>query len=243
MLVECPSGLTIVARKLKVAEANILADKQAQQRGATADSLLTSVWEETHDVGPYNFDASKPPKWEEVLVGDRFYAQVAVRIATHGAEYDFRVPCSVCKNAINWSTDLSALPKKLLSPEDAEVFRNGNRFEATAPDGRAITFHLMTGKHERKAQMLYKQSRANRITASLLSRIDTIEGVQNRQKYFDQLDFTEALDLVDIVDAHDCGLETKFDVECDECFAMSEVLLPLGAEFWSPSRRAMKTGT
>lgn len=243
MLVECPSGLTVVLRKLKVAEANILADKQAQQRGATADTLLASVWEETHDVGPYTFETHKPPRWDEVLVGDRFYAQVAVRIATHGADYGFRIPCAVCKNAINWSTDLSVLPKKMLSPEDAEVFKNGNRFTATAPDGRNIVFHLSTGKHEKRAQMMFKQSRANRITAGLLSKIDEIEGVQNRQKYFDQLDFTEALDLIEIIDAHDCGLETKFEVECDECYATSEVLLPLGPEFWGPTRTATKTGT
>lgn len=242
MIVNCPSGLVVELRKLKVAEANILADKQAQQKGATLDQLLAAVWVATHDVGPYTF--KDKPIWEDVLSGDRFYAQMMVRIATHGRDYDFRLPCSVCKSVIDWSVNLDDLPLKQLKPEDAETFKAGNKFVDIGPDGKQVHFHLMTGKHEKKAQQILKSNRATRITASLLSRIDEVEGVKDRPTYLNDLDFTAALDLVDMLDSHDCGIETEFLVVCDECGAESDVNLPLDQPgYWSPNRKATKTGT
>ena len=244
MLVTCPSGLAVELRKLKVQEANILADRQTYQKGATLDQLLASVWVSTLDVGPYKFGPGNKPLWEQVLVGDRFYAQMQVRIATHGPHYDFRVPCSVCKEIISWSVNLADLPVTKLKQEDAAIFTDTNVFKELGPDGKQITFHLMTGVHERKAQMILKQNKATRVTASLLSRIDEVEGEKDRRSYFDNLDFTVALDLIKMLDDHDCGIETTFDIECGECGAETEVDLPLDQKgYWAPSRKATKTGT
>lgn len=242
MLVTCPSGLAVELRKLKVQEANILADKQAQQKGATLDQLLGSVWSATVDPGPYPFTGRI--EWEKVLSGDRFYAQLQVRIATHGKDFDFRVPCSVCKNIINWSIDLNSLPLFKLKPDDAAVFKSGNVFKELGPDGKRYTFHLMTGELERKALMILKSNKTTRVTSSLLARIEEIEGVTDRRAYLDDLDYTVALDLVKMLDSHDCGVETDFDIECEECGAESEVTLPLDQRgYWSPSRKATRTGS
>lgn len=242
MLVSCPSGLCIDLRKLKVQEMNILSDRQAQQKGVVLDQLLNNLWTATTDPGPYSF--TDRPVWDDVLTGDRYYALLQARVATHGPEYDFRIPCTVCKNAINWTVNLDELPKKMLSPIDAQTFRNGNSFEELGPDGKQYTFHLMTGRHEKKAQQIQKSRHASRITASLLARIDKIEGVVDRGKYIDDLDFTLALDLIEMLDVHDCGIETTFEVMCLDCDAVSEVILPLDqGKFWAPSRKATATGT
>lgn len=241
MLIHCPSGLVIEVRKLKVAEMNILSDRQAQQRGVVLDQLLNSVWTATQDPGPYTF--KDKPVWDDVLTGDRYYALLQTRCGTHGPEYDFRVPCGVCKASIDWTINLDELPKKDLSPEDLQVFKDGNKFRDLGPDGKQYDFHLMTGRHEKKAQQILKSNRTTRATASLLSRIDAIEGVVDRAKYIDNLDLTDALDLIAMLDSHDCGIETTFEVGCLECDAVNEVVLPLDqGRFWTP-KKGTKPGT
>jgi hypothetical protein len=240
MLVHCPSGLVIDLRKLKVQEMNILADKQAQQKGVVLDSLLNNLWTATQDPGPYTF--TDRPLWDDVLVGDRYYALLQSRCATHGPEFDFKVQCAVCRAAIDWTINLDELPKKMLDPRDADVFRAGNAFEDLGPSGKKVAFHLMTGRHEKKAQQILKSNRTSRVTASLLARIDSIEGVTDRARYIDDLDMGEAMELIAMLDSHDCGIETTFEVQCTECDAVSEVMLPLDqGGFWRPPKKATKT--
>jgi hypothetical protein len=243
MLVTCPSGLIVDARKLRVAEANILADKQAAQRGTSLDQMLTNVTEHVVDPGPYQLVHGKL-NWEQCLTGDRYYAQMMVRVETHGKNFEFKVPCSVCGRPIEWELSLLDLPVKPLKEADRQTFIAGNKFRDQGPDGLFYEFHLLTGESEKKAQQILKSNRTTRMTASLLARVDAVESKEDRRKHLNDLDFTLALDLIDMLDSHDCGVDTSLEVECPDCSAVSEVTLPLDQKsFWMPSRRAMRTGT
>jgi hypothetical protein len=243
VIVECPSGFTFELRALKTREANILADRQAAQKGMQLDQILGSIWVANVDRGPYTFAGDKPD-WEQVLTGDRFWAHMMARKATHGNDYDFRIPCSTCRATINWTVQLDQLPVRKLKPEDAERFRAGNRFQELGPDGKQYTFHLMTGKHEKRAQQILKNNRTTRMTASLRSRIDEIEGVKEISTYLDDLDFNLTLEVLAMLDAHDCGVETDFEVFCDTCGATSDVTLPFDqVSYWRPTRKAQTAGS
>jgi hypothetical protein len=234
--VQCPSGFTIEIRGLLTNEANILADMQAQQQGSVTDSILTSTWVSTVDNGPYKFPGA--PVWEQVLSGDRFYAHMMARIATHGDEYGFDLNCSHCRAKIRWDVALGDIPVRKLSDEDKAAFVAGNKLTTTGPDGKTYTFHLNTGKHEKRAQMLLKQSPQSKLTAALTSRIDAIEGVMVVSEYVGTLPFGDACALIDTLDEHDCGVETDISVSCSQCGATSDVALPFGqAGFWAPRRK------
>jgi hypothetical protein len=247
MIITCPSGLTITMRKLKVTEANIMGDKALAQKGANFDAMLTSVWQSTQDLGPYSFPANEPPVWEDVLTGDRFYAALIIRSATHGPDFDFRIACPYCsmgspkKVMIDWTIQLDQLPLRKLSAADAAIFARDNVFTDLGPDGKQVTFHLMTGRSEKRAQQILKSNRSERLTASLLARVDSVEGVVDRADYLNDLDLTDATALLEMLDSHDCGVDTTFNVECQECGEDVSVELPLDHPMlWSPSKKKTK---
>ena len=77
-IIHCQSGLTGSIRGLKVREERVLADRKLQKAGRIVDELLRACWEETHDAGPYDFEAGKLD-WNKVLQGDRFFALREIR--------------------------------------------------------------------------------------------------------------------------------------------------------------------
>jgi hypothetical protein len=243
MIVSCPSGLIVELRPLKTKEANILANQQVMRKGATLDELLKSLWVRTLDAGPAypNLNVTLPLDWSTVLTGDRFYAQLQVRVATHGPDYDFRVPCQVCHQSIDWGLDLTQLPLQMLSAEDAAVFANGNKFKVIHANNEEVTFHLTTGAGERRAQALMKQHQADPLTAGVLSRIDAVvvngAPVVSLRGWVENLQFNETLDLIAAMDKHSCGVDTSIEIACSECGAQNETELPLGqVGFWMPKR-------
>src|SRR5690349_21438783 len=91
--VTCPSGLSGRVRGLKVREANMLADAEAQKKGSVFDSILDACWQSTVEPGPYELTPDGRPSWPRVLVCDRLVAMVGIRVATYGSEYSFGVQC------------------------------------------------------------------------------------------------------------------------------------------------------
>jgi hypothetical protein len=240
MRIKCPSGLEGTIRKLKVAEANMLAGAKAQKGAQVMDSLLSAVWEETHEVGGAVIDeATGNPVWSKCLTADRFYALLMIRVATYGPEYGFNINCESCRSTIKWELDLTDLPVQALEDESVKNFINGNKFSVTIGNNTFI-FGLMTGEAEAKAAKVLKAS-SDKITATLLSRVSEIDGVHfnERRKVLTNLDLDEALELLDECEAVDGGVETNIEVECPECGALNEVSLPLGRDFWLP-RKARK---
>ena len=141
----CPSGLAGRVRGLKGKEFKLLGDKKAVRSGEAFDKIKRACWIETSDVGPYSFEE---PRWNDVLVCDRFYVLIAIRLATYpDEEYPFKVYCEndKCQAPIDWEVPLDELPVKMLPKESRENFKNGNKFPTTL-GGKEIMFKLGTGK-------------------------------------------------------------------------------------------------
>lgn len=244
MLITCPSGLKGTIRKLKVAEANALADDAALRRGDSIDNVLKACWLETEDAGPYNpKDALPKINWDKALVADRFYTVVQLRVATYGSAYDFKVQCTntACRKMFPWRIDLvKDLPVRIIPSESLQIFMGGNKF-STNLAGKQITFRLQDGAGERAAARAINANKQRQVTISLNSRIIEIEGVESNDKmrWIENLDMDEVRELIARLDDADGGVETSIEVECDGCASIQETSLPLGKEFWLPSSTKM----
>ncbi len=242
MRVVCPSGLTGEVRKLKIAEANILGDENAVRRGDMFDKVLAACWVSTEDFGPYG-GVENRLDWKKVLVADRFALTVDIRVATYGPVYEYTVTCTnpTCRKKFPWRIDLTTdLERKPLPAESIAIFKAGNRFETRVEAlGKSIFFKLQTGEDERVAAASLAKNQAKKMTAALAARIVQIEDVEpnDRVRFLDQLDMDEAMDIIDAMDAVDGGIETDGDVECSDCHTQQTISLPLGKEFWLPSRK------
>jgi len=240
-VITCPSGLTGKIRGMKVREERILADRQLAKGGGQVDALLSACWEDTVDPGPYSL-SDGPLDWSKVLQGDRFFALLQVRIATYGPTYAFSVPCQrdACRAKIDWEIDLSELPVKALSDASRTAFAAGNRFQASLPDGRKVWVRLLTGEDERKLPQLRRAAPDRMLSGLLTHRVLEVEGIEAREKrrFLEDLSMADATYLFDEFDRHDCGVETRIDIECPECGAEQEVELPFeGRAFFLPTKK------
>lgn len=239
-VITCPSGLSGRVRGLKGKEAKLLSDRNAAKKGLVFEQILASCWEETLEPGPYELKHGKPD-WSEVLVGDRFFVLMQIRIATFGDDIEFRVECEndMCGRKYNWELPLSQLPMKQLAPEALAKFQTGNRFETTISDGTTVYFGLRTGADEVKAAQMVRTSGMPDMVTALLFRIQEIEGVENGRKraFADDLSLGDIRKLLADFDANDCGIETTIETECPSCGKHQECQLPFDGQFWMPEMK------
>lgn len=240
-IITCPSGLSGRIRGMKVREERFLADRKLARSGGQMDQILAACWEETVDPGPYNF-GDGPVDWSQVLQGDRFYVLLQIRILSYGPEYAFSVGCEnrSCRSRIEWELDLNDLPIRSLSEESLSAFQAGNRFHALLPDSEAeVTFRLLTGADEKRMAALRKNASERPITTLLGFRLQSIEGVEPRDKarFIEDLSMADVRFLLEEFDRVDCGVETEIEVECAECFGVTRVELPFEQGFFFPKTR------
>lgn len=127
--IQCPSGLTGKIRALTGKDGRFLSDATLARSGMMGDHILANCWEETTGPGFYKLnDAGKLP-WGKVLIGDRIYALIQIRIAGRGDSlYDFKHQCANerCRQSFDWEIDLNELPVQLLSKSVREQFATGD---------------------------------------------------------------------------------------------------------------------
>ena len=245
--ITCPSGLVGRIRGMKAREERVLADRKLARSGAQLEQILAACWEETLDPGPYDF-GEQPIDWGKVLQGDRFFAMLQIRVLSYGPEYAFSVPCENrgCRARIEWELDLRDLPVRTLSAESRAAFLNGNRFETVLPDaGRKVVFRLLTGADERRMAALRRAAGERPITTLLGFRLESIDGVEPRdkQKFIEDLGMADVTFLLGEFDRVDCGVDTEIEVECPECFGTTRIELPFEKGFLLPSMRRTEPGT
>jgi len=214
--------------------------ESAGKKGAldTFDNLLKACWLGATALGPYPEGFT----WDDVLIGDRFVITVALRIATHGAEYGFKVQCTDkdCRERFWWDVHLeNDLPRKAIPRETLDLLSKGLPISTKLRDGRSVDFRILTGKGEREATKSSRFIKDKLFTASLAARVTAIEGVSPADlvAFIDEMDLGDVNDLIQRLDEMDGGIDTALNVQCSECGNVMEMNLPLGREFWLPSRR------
>lgn len=245
-LIECPSGLSFIARKFKGSEANLFTDRKLIRGGFLISRLLSATFESLVDAGPYKV-SNGSPSWDSMLTGDRIVALIRLRVATYeGLPLEFKTQCdsAACRRPFDVELDLDEdLQIKRLSNEDREAFENGNRLSTEIEvDGvlRKITFHLLTGEDEKRMSKIGTQTPDRQVTMSLAQRIDEISDVHKNDKvrWLEALDLDVLSELVEKLDEHDCGVETTIERECPHCQNIMDVIIPLGGqEFFLPKRK------
>lgn len=127
--IRCPSGLTGKIRGLTGKDGRFLSDAALQKSGMMVDHILANCWEETLDPGFYQLDSKGNLPWGKVLIGDRMYVLIQIRIAGRGeSTYDFKHQCEnpQCRESFDWEIDLEELPVQMLSEQVRARFAAGH---------------------------------------------------------------------------------------------------------------------
>ncbi len=246
--IDAPSGLKGTVRSLKGKEGNVLADRVQARKLMTFDRILDACWTHTEDAGPLGevyLNGSGNPDWGKVLLADRWYVLVQIRIATYGTEYSFKHKCHSCDESFEWSLDLvKDLKLDKFTPETLEQYLDGNRFASEFPNGTKFWFQLNNGENERVAAKRLKKKRDEAVTVSLSERIIEIDGCEKGKKairaYLEEMELDDQYEIIDIMDETDAGYVTDIEVECADCGNEDLVRLPFVEGFWISQRRRRK---
>lgn len=200
-----------------------------------------------------------PFKSNELLIGDRYYAFMALRSESYGGEYTFPFKCTSCnfkfKETIDIMTDLEVIE---LSDDAKEPFN------VSLPDcGNEVQFRLLRGSDEEDIDNYIEkvyQKRAdqhNRHNKNLLKVGGNRKKAQNPvYKYrlakhivgvngeifdFDKsLNFIsgligrDSLELRRAINKNDPRLEIQIEIECPRCEFTNETVLPFTSDLISP---------
>jgi hypothetical protein len=250
-VVKLPSGAVVELRELKGKEGKLLSDKEAIKSGMFLDKILTACTVNVVDPGPYKpvavapVDGGAPRQvldWSKVLIGDRFFALVHIRIISLGDSFCFKLQCSQegCRKRFEQEITLSKdLTVRILSDEDRAVFASSNLFETRDANGKLIRYRLPTG-HDEVIAARSTQSMDGAFMAALLQRIESIEDEVVPRVYLEDCGFGKLLDLLQTFDEHNCGVNTSLEIECPHCGNLEDVELPFARGFLVPSKRPTK---
>lgn len=245
----CPSGLRGVVRGLRGAELDLFANKQEIQRRRVTRKVLSSCWERTLDAGPAypGLDIEKSLDFNKVLMCDRYYALLQIRVATHGSNYDFRVQCSneLCRKRYEWTLDINKDLDVFELPADSiETFRTNEHFR-TEIAGTKVEFILMTGADEDTTVKAQDMAPDMLATTAIIARVKRVEPAGEDpitdggdiRRWAKALPYGQAMDLVDAMDQVDGGVDTNIEIQCPHCGNLEDITIPLGEDFWTPRRR------
>lgn len=239
-----PSGLRVTVRGLTLAEVDMLGSAQKRRRIDVMDQILSKCWQETVDPGPC-YDFTDRPDWDAVLQGDREDILFAIRKATYGPEYSFKIQCDnpACRHSFEETVNLEGLRVQGLSDESSRRFRDGNRFEVEL-EGFRYVYALATGAHLKRFEKKKQQRLQHVQLLTLESRVMEIHHQDGRLGRSDAVAHLSGLpmntveDLRDEFDRHDCGIDTMIlDIECPSCFSSQDADLPFDVDFFSPRAR------
>lgn len=215
-------------------ELKILADRKALKDGSFLDRLFNACVEQVVDPGPYKVGDGGSLNWDDVLIGDRLYITVVIRVATFGPTLSFPLTCAKCEKKEEYDIDLTALPVKKLSEDDLAAFAAGNQLTTTFPGtGARVMFRLGTGIDE-KWILRNADDQEEAVLNMVTRRIDAIEGVDRLKTFMEEAALGDVMQLTKSMNERDCGVETDVEVECIKCGFNNKVQIPLGASFLKP---------
>jgi hypothetical protein len=259
-IVELPSGLSGEVRSLSGKDGRFLSNEKLIQDNQIEDYVLRNCWIATADPGPYPF--TNGVDWGDVLIGDRLVAVIHIRQATYPNDpYDLPIKCpsKVCGNKFHWEIDLHELLKekmKKLPASSAKVMKEGGgNFPIVIPSTETkASFSLLTANSRRaymkwqdqlraKAQQDKKMNKED-MTNDLVNaavfwnlKVEGIDKLLKRQEFLEDLPLGALIDLRNIVEAADCGVDTEIEIECPKCSVSWKTDLPFTREFFAPKRK------
>lgn len=243
----CPSGLNITVRGLKGSEMDLFANKQEIATRMISDKILSACTISAESMGDVyeGMSVTDDKFWDKALVCDRFSALLAVRIATHGAQYIFKVRCpsDTCSKDFEWEVNLSTLQRFALPKSSIPYAKDNEPIREILESGDTIFFRLLRGSDERAIHALVDKNFRAKITTGISRRLARVihdgtayEDNYDISKWVRELSVVQSMDLIATMDSHDGGYETELDIYCPHCATDMKVNIPFDEEFWIKRR-------
>ena len=189
---------------------------------------------------------------DELLVSDRFYIFLMIRKISYGSIYDYFVTCPNCGDKVSQHVDIpGSFNVTLLDEGVTEPF-----YTDLPMCKKRVGFKLLRMKDETDTQMYSRNQRRvsknsdinheylYRIAKHIVSVDDIVDGDLDQK--ITNISITEALEFVrtligrdssklkSAIAKNDCGIDLKFDTDCNSCGEEFKTSLEFTAEFFRP---------
>lgn len=239
----CPSGLAGKIRPLCVSDEPVTQDVSLIKSGGLIYELCKRCWVHTDNKGPYvNFNPGED--WSSILQGDAFWVFLQIRRVTYGDSYDFSYKCDACNQISENSMMFSSLEAQEPSEAALAAFQSGGVIKEVTESGQHFTFKLLTAADEKTVSNYEKGRSLSRSRASMCVRLVDIAGLPEQPfaklKWVESLPSGMADEISEIMESHDCGVDTDLEVACKHCGYEQEIALPFGPNFLKRKRLGKK---
>jgi hypothetical protein len=181
---------------------------------------------------------------DQMLVGDRNAILTAIRVSAYGPRYAARVTCPECREEAEHDFDLSRLPLRMLDEQPVDG-PGTNAFSFTLPhSGWEARFRLLdagaAARLDREIEAVRKRSNSEQsITLALTAQIVSLRGITEPERLARGINNLPAADSRALrlhMDRVSPGVDMVQEYECRSCGKASEVEIPVGTEFFWPTR-------
>jgi len=213
----------IEIKHMTAKEEDILSSTSLLKKGLAIDKMLQSVI------------IDKNITVDSLLLGDKNALLVQSRIFGYGADYETTVVCPSCDGQQNYTFDLSELESKELELPKSVERTEQNTFVIDLPkSGMVVEFRLLTSKDEKE---LSKKKAGGSL--GLLKRV-----ILSINEQTDRMYVNNALQSMPILDTSILkkayaktmpDIDMSQEVECTLCGEISEMGVPLDANFFWPN--------
>jgi hypothetical protein len=182
-------------------------------------------------------------KSTDLLLADRLFLLIKLRILTFGSNYGFKVTCSSCETNTRHEVSLADQQVKMLPTGVVEPF------EVTLPQcGERVYLRFLRGYDEEFVSSLVKKNaelgRGGVVgdpaylpnMARTIHHTDSIgeDDFPEKLKFVQELYSPDSLAMTQALEEYDFGVDMKHDITCPVCGATSEIALPFSEEFFRP---------
>jgi hypothetical protein len=214
---------TIEIRHLTAREEDILTSESLIKKGLAINKVLQ------------NIIVDKRINVEDLLIGDKNALVIASRVYGYGPYYNVNLTCPSCTSGFEASVDLNEFKLREIKVKETVQKTDNNSFLFTLPKSNfVVEFRLLTSKDE---ETITKEK--NKGTTNLLKLIIVSINGQNDAFYIDRalqsLPILDATLLKKVYATVMPDIDMKCDVECTVCGDISNMEVPLTAEFFWPN--------
>jgi hypothetical protein len=164
----------------------------------------------------------------KIMMADRWYYLVQLRILSVGAAYSFKAKCPSCEHVDAVDYDLNQM-KVESSADISNPYR-----EIKLPSGKVVRYRLADGTVDAKIES--SSNDQNSATAGLYARIDTIDGQPVGIDKVKALVLKDRAALRADIDKNEGSIDDVVKFVCPECGHKYEGNLPLeGRSFFYPA--------
>ncbi len=177
---------------------------------------------------------------ENLVASDRMYLLIAIRRASLGNRYVVKITCSSCSAQNTAAIDLAGLEVKSM-PDPSK-----REFSDTMPSGSTVKWHVLNGKDEVWLTK-HAKSKQDRMTLAMLTRIDSITGVNGQSVVIDRnkdlnaaianlkkMSLRDRTFMRSLFEQREGTIDTEIEYTCPSCGAAFKGELDIQQSFFFP---------